>query len=167
MSETTTGQRGALSELNPDAEARQYCPIGDTHTVRGGGGLRLQPPRQRCPAGDGQAHPGDPSYRRTVVVRGCGPRATHRRPRALQRRARRLRPFCRRELTASPRTARWVELRAGCGRGWRHRFCLPPTPAKSPCSASAAGPSVIRNLSPTASAQHRSTPTVDKGPRFR
>jgi non-heme chloroperoxidase len=41
MNETTTGRRGAQGKLHPDTEARQYCPIGTTHTVRGGGGLQL------------------------------------------------------------------------------------------------------------------------------
>jgi non-heme chloroperoxidase len=51
MNKSTTGQRGATAELYPVTEPVPYCPIGDTHTVRSGDGLRLHVREWGNPAG--------------------------------------------------------------------------------------------------------------------
>ena len=60
MEMTITDQLGALGELYTVAEAVPYCPIGDTHTVRGGG------PRLHVRVGKSRRS-ADPVHPRLVV----------------------------------------------------------------------------------------------------
>ena len=70
MEMTITDQLSALGELYTVAEAVPYCPIGDTHTVRGGG-PRLHVRVGLLPGGDETSRGWSPALETGRSTRGA------------------------------------------------------------------------------------------------